>query len=194
MDIYLFQLINGLAGHSAWLDEFMVAVAKYAPVFLAGLLLLLWISYRQPYQRAAFLAGLAALLALGVGQVIGWIVARPRPYALAAHILIARTADTSFPSDHATLAFAIAALFWVYQRRLSLALFALAVVLSFARVYVGAHYPSDTLAGALLGITFGLGVGKLSLQNPFKQWISSLFSLLARWRLAAKGPESTQSI
>ncbi len=186
MDIVLFKLINGLAGHSAWLDLFMTTVAKYTPVLLAGILILLWITYKETSQRAAFLAGISVLIALGLAQVIGWIVERPRPYAYAAHVLIARTTDTSFPSDHATLAFAIAALLWHFHRKLSLGLFALGALLAFSRVYVGAHYPFDTVGGALLGSLVGWGIGKISLQKPFRSWIAVLFSFLSRLRLAAK--------
>jgi undecaprenyl-diphosphatase len=185
MDIYLFQLINGLSGNSAWLDSIMIVTAQYTPVLLALLLALLYLSFREKSQRAAILSGISVLMALGIGQVIGWIVNRPRPYFFATHVLIGRTVDSSFPSDHATLAFALAMLLWYYHKNLSLSLLALAVLLSFARVYVGAHYPTDVLGGAILGSVVGLVVGKLSLQSPWKNWLKASLSYLSRWRLAA---------
>ncbi len=186
MDIHLFRLINALSGHNTWLDTFMVVTAKYTPVFLALVLAFLYLTFREKPQRAALLAGISALLALGIGQVIGWVVHRPRPYAYAIHVLIARTTDSSFPSDHATLAFAVAMLLWYYHRKLSIGLFALAMVLSFARVYVGAHYPSDVLGGAVLGSVVGIIIGKLSLRSPWKAWLTTLLAYLSRWRLAAR--------
>jgi undecaprenyl-diphosphatase len=185
MDIYFFQLINGISGHFAWLDSFMIVTAQYSPVFLALVLALLYLSFREKSQRAALLAGISAFLALGIGQVIGWIVNRPRPYSLATHVLIGRTVDSSFPSDHATLAFAVALLLWYYHKKLSLSLLALALMLSFARVYVGVHYPTDVLGGAILGSGVGLVVGKLSLRSPWKDWLKAFLSYLSRWRLAA---------
>lgn len=186
MDIQLFRMINGLSGHFAWLDTFMVIIALYTPVLLAVILALLYLSFRERYQKAALLAGIAALLALGIGQIVGWEIHRARPYAYAIQVLISRTNDVSFPSDHATLAFAIAALLWHYHRKLSFGLFALGVLLGFSRVFVGAHYPLDVLGGAVLGSLVGWGVGWLSLRSPWKEWIQAFFAYLSSWHLAVR--------
>ncbi len=184
MDLQLFHFINGLSGHFTWLDAFMKAMALYSPVLLALVLVILYLSYREKSQQAALLAGISALVALGVGQVIGVLVHRARPYAYALHVLVAPTADKSFPSDHATLAFAIAMLLWYYHRKLSIGLFALAVLIGFSRIYVGVHYPTDVIGGAILGSASGLVVGKLSFLSPWKDWLKAFFSYLSRWRLA----------
>ena len=67
-----------------------------------------WLRWRPEWQRAAALAGLAALLALGIGQLVGMAFPRARPYAVTtATALVPHAPDTSFPSDHATLALSI---------------------------------------------------------------------------------------
>ncbi|HEV2018729.1 MAG TPA: phosphatase PAP2 family protein [Gemmatimonadaceae bacterium] len=111
LDYVLFRAINGWAGRSQALDAIMVACAKFLPVVFALVLVGLWLTWRPTNQRAAFLAGISALVALGIGQLIGMALPRPRPY-LTHHVnrLISPTADTSFPSDHATLGFAVAVL------------------------------------------------------------------------------------
>jgi undecaprenyl-diphosphatase len=58
----------------------------------------------------------------------------------------------SFPSGHATVAFACATVLALAVPRLRLPLFALAALIAFSRVYVGVHYPFDVLAGAALGV------------------------------------------
>jgi undecaprenyl-diphosphatase len=69
------------------------------------------------------------------------------------HLLIARSADPSFPSDHATATFAIAAVFLLHgMRRLGLGFLAAALLVTFSPVYVGTHYASDVLGGAQTGI------------------------------------------
>jgi undecaprenyl-diphosphatase len=86
--------------------------------------------------------------------VIGGYVDRARPYTAlpAAHVLIARSSDFSFPSDHATTAGAIAVgLLLLHRRRWGIIASAAAIVMAVARVYVGVHYPGDVLAGLALG-------------------------------------------
>jgi membrane-associated phospholipid phosphatase len=188
MDAFLFQQINGLAGHNPGLDTFMALCAKYLPVLFALFLLVLWFTRRQ---RVAFLAGISVLLALGIAQIINGIFLRPRPYTVyaAVHLLVERTSDPSFPSDHATLAFAIAALVWQFNRKLGWLLFALAVFQGFARVYVGAHYPSDILGGAILGILVSMAIGKISQLPVIRRLLNSLFGWLAKWHLAREDQE-----
>src|SRR6266852_8586307 len=146
LDYTLFRSVNGLAGRSGALDAVMIASAKYLPFVFAAALVGYWISWRPRNQRAALLAGVSALIALGIGQIMGKLLPRPRPY-LSHSItqLIPPSLDTSFPSDHAILGFAVAIMVWKFNRRVGLVLLLLAVVMAFARVFVGAHYPGDVL-------------------------------------------------
>jgi membrane-associated phospholipid phosphatase len=72
------------------------------------------------------------------------------------HVLVSRSADPSFPSDHAAAAAAIAVVVLLVHRRLGVLVLALAALVCFARVYVGAHYPGDVLAGAGIGVVVAL--------------------------------------
>lgn len=77
-----------------------------------------------------------------------------RPYdAGLTDLMIAPSTDYSFPSDHATAAFAIAVTFLLHgMRRRGLAFLAAAVLVATSRVYVGTHFVSDVLGGAATGI------------------------------------------
>ena len=187
MDDHLFFAINGLAGHSHVLDAIMVASAKYLPVVFGLALVALWLSWRPENQRGAFLAGASALIALGIGQLVGIAFPRPRPY-LSHQVtqLIARSADTSFPSDHATLGFAVAVMVWTFNRRAGAALLLLALLLGFSRVFVGAHYPGDVFGGAVLGSITSLVLSVLSCRPPLVTGIDKLMELFSRWKLAAR--------
>jgi undecaprenyl-diphosphatase len=186
LDYTLFHAMNGLAGRSATLDAVMIGSAKYLPYVFALALVALWFSWRPRNQRGALLAGVSALVALGIGQLIGKAFPRPRPYlGHAVNQLIPRSLDTSFPSDHAILGFAIAVMVWRYNRRAATALLALATLMAVARVFVGAHYPGDVLAGVVLGALTSIALAALSERRPIAPFLEAVFRILRRWRLAA---------
>jgi len=80
-------------------------------------------------------------------------VANPEPQTL-----VDLPPTHSFPSGHATVAFACATTLALALPRLAVPLYALAVLIAASRVYVGVHYPLDVLAGAVLGVAIALVV------------------------------------
>ncbi|MCA1595098.1 MAG: undecaprenyl-diphosphatase [Chloroflexi bacterium] len=187
VDFALFQTINDLSAHSALLDTFMVLVAKYGPVVFAATLVGLWLTRRAEQQRGALLAGLSTLVALGLGQLIGLVYPRPRPYLdHTVRLLVARVHDTSFPSDHATLGFAVAVMVCQFNRKVGLGLILFALVLAFARVFVGAHYPGDVIGGALLGGGVSALAGWLCRRGRLQTALDRLMALLARTGIAVR--------
>jgi undecaprenyl-diphosphatase len=82
---------------------------------------------------------------------------------------------SSFPSDHAAFSFTAATCLLFISRRLGiLALFYSFFVICFPRVYLGIHYPTDIVVGALLGIAMAFWVKLSSLRTavtrPFLRW------------------------
>jgi membrane-associated phospholipid phosphatase len=114
MDSAAYRAVNRLAAHTSWLHWLFIALAKYGIVLFAVGLVAAWWSARQANEpegvMAAVWAGASALIALGLAQVIGGVVDRARPYTAmpTARVLVSRTTDFSFPSDHATIAGAVA--------------------------------------------------------------------------------------
>jgi undecaprenyl-diphosphatase len=186
LDYAVFHAVNGFAGRNSILDAVMIASAKYLPIAFAVALLALWLSWRARNQRGALLAGVSALVALGLGQLIGKALPRPRPYlSHTVNQLIPPSLDTSFPSDHAILGFAVAVMVWRYNRRAGAALLVLATVMAIARVFVGAHYPADVLGGAALGAVTSVVLATLSERPPIVHLLDAVFRILRRGRLAA---------
>ena len=156
LDTDITHWINSFAGMHAALDASMVAITQFGVPLIVALVVLQWWSGpdRALVRHTAVSAGLAVLLGLAVNQVILLFVHRPRPYDMGVtQLLIARSADWSFPSDHATVVAAIVAAFGIqrFHHRAS-ALGVLALLVCLSRVYVGTHYVTDVLGGAAVGI------------------------------------------
>jgi undecaprenyl-diphosphatase len=81
------------------------------------------------------------------------LFARPRPYNELQNVrlLVACTGSFSFPSGHAAASFAVASIIGHFFRRAAIPAFFIAVLVAFSRIYVGVHYPSDVLGGAVWG-------------------------------------------
>jgi membrane-associated phospholipid phosphatase len=96
-------------------------------------------------------------VAIGLNYLIKLIVRRPRPVLEGLPPLGGAPSSLSFPSAHALSSFAVAtAMFRVDPA--TAGAFLVAGALSLGRPYLGMHYPSDVLAGALLGVLLGLAV------------------------------------
>ena len=145
---YLFQAINGLAGKYAVLDWLMIACATYFVLALLGLLVYLFIKNKKKF----LLVFLAMLVSWGIGELIKLLFYTPRPFAQGATQLIQHAADSSFPSNHAAAFFSVAfALFFIKKKKLGIIFLGVALIVSFARIFTGLHYPIDILGGALIG-------------------------------------------
>lgn len=157
MDLGLYHALNGLAGESSLFDHLLRWAAQDLPLLMAIVIAAAWFwpglaEDRALRQRLAVYAVGAALLGLGVAQVIAHLWMRDRPYiGHTSHLLIPPSGDPSFPSDHAVGGFGLAMPFVFARRRTGWLLLAMASILAVARVAVGTHYPSDVLGGAVLG-------------------------------------------
>lgn len=164
LDAQLFADVNGFAAATPGLHPFLLAYASYGIALFAALMLAGWWVARgkadPPTMAKALWAPLGMLIALGINQLIVAAVNEPRPYATLPGILVLapRSLDPSFPSDHAVVAGAVTAGLFLVSRRLGWLSTVAAVVMAFARVYVGVHYPHDVAAGLVLGAAICLVV------------------------------------
>jgi undecaprenyl-diphosphatase len=156
-DVRLAESANTFAQHHDGWEDAARAYAHYSePLFIAGIVLLAiaGLVLRRPrILSASVLAVAAAGGAVTIAAVLARIVNRPRPFVShpQIHAFLAHAPDPGFPSDHATAAFAIAAVLLLRLGRWALPVLVAAAALAVSRVLVGVHYPDDVLAGALLG-------------------------------------------
>ena len=106
-------------------------------------------------REAWLVCALLGPVAIGLNYLVKLIVRRPRPVLEGLPSLGGAPSSLSFPSAHATSAFAVATAMSRVEPWGALA-FVLALALALGRPYLGMHYPSDVLAGALLGVLLGL--------------------------------------
>jgi len=156
LDVAATRAINGWAETRAAVDLLMIwASAVGVQLMILAVAGQWWRRSDRLHTRHALIAaGFSFLLGLSLNQLVSLLVHRVRPYdGGVTRLLIERSSDFSFPSDHTTAAFAIAAAIILHgMRRLGLGLLALALLVTLSRVYVGTHYAGDVLGGALTGI------------------------------------------
>src|SRR6478752_9325357 len=142
----LFLRVNDFAIATPWLHGPFGIYANYGIVVFAGLLVAgWWIARRSDdptTMAAAIWSPVGTLVAVAVNQPIVAFVHEARPYDTLTGILVlaAPTTDPGFPSDHATMAGAVAAGLFLVNRRLGVVAMLAAVVMAFSRVYIAAHY------------------------------------------------------
>jgi 4-amino-4-deoxy-L-arabinose transferase-like glycosyltransferase/membrane-associated phospholipid phosphatase len=168
----------------------------FLPVALVVAGVLVW----KGNARARLLVlSLALLLGIGDGFFINPIkkaVARPRPFVEIpeAKVLVGRGQSGSMPSSHTSTWFALTVIAAAYYRRSWRLLFPLAATVGFSRVYLGVHYPTDVLAGALMGAGYaGAGLWLLGRIWTYAgaRWFPVWFAQLPAWIPApAKGGTS----
>jgi undecaprenyl-diphosphatase len=152
----IFDSINDLAGHVAILDRLMEWAAQYAVFAIFAIVVASWFiraGTGADRRMAVYTAAAAAVAGLAVTLAIQHFYFHPRPFVARTDyvLLVDHSADTSFPSEHTTVAFGMAAGIGVYRLRLGAVLIALASATAFSRVFVGIHYPGDVAAGAAIG-------------------------------------------
>jgi len=158
VDYRLYHSINlFVAGHD-WLGSAVGFLETWAvPLFglaTIGLWFLARPGGRRKWKLASASAITSAAVALLVAQAISKTWPRERPFVAHpdAHVWGSRSHDPSFPSDHASAAFGIAFAIFLFDRVVGAIFLGAATLIAVGRVFVGAHYPADVLAGTLVGI------------------------------------------
>lgn len=157
LDVQIFNSINNLAGQYLWLDTFAIFFAEYLPWILIVFLFLFLLKDFKRYWKMVFLGFFVAILTRGFVEIIRWFLPRPRPFIENnVNLLLSHLNVPSFPSGHAVFFFALSTIVYFYNKKIGILFFVSSLLIGFSRIFVGIHWPSDILAGALLGILCGL--------------------------------------
>ncbi len=154
----LFLAINAPDHPAAFIVTFAELAATWLVYAAAALVPALWI-WGHPRARAALLATvLGVFVALGVNQVLGLLWHEPRPFMIGlGHTLAFHVVENSFPSDHATFLWSLG---WALiatgaARRWGVMVCFAGLLVAWARVYLGLHFPIDMAASFLVALTSG---------------------------------------
>ena len=154
-----FALLNGIQTlRTDWLDPLMVAVSSLCDhgevwILLAAVLL----AFKKTRRVGAVLAVALILDLIAVNGILKPLIGRVRPCAVNPSVPLLTTVppDSSFPSGHTASSFAAVGALWACRSRLRVPALVLAAAIAFSRLYLYVHWPSDVLAGAVIGWALG---------------------------------------
>lgn len=140
------------------LDTIMIGVSALGDggflwIALGVLFLLLGRKKRTWIRRGWMVLLSLAGNALVCNVILKPLVNRTRPYVLMGYdILIPPVGDASFPSGHTAASFAAATAIYAMDRKWGILAYVFAALMGFSRLYLGVHFPTDVLAGAVCGV------------------------------------------
>jgi len=167
LDKDIFFLINRIS--NPFLDSFFVSITYIgSTLFWILMIILFWMKNNRKISIRLIFALLIDSLLL---VFLKWFFIRPRPSARFENIeVLSEDFGPSFPSGHSERVFSSAVIIGSVYKKLRYLLFLLAVLISFSRIYIGVHYPLDSLIGSLNGIM----VGYITLLLPTKKFQNRL--------------------
>lgn len=193
LDESVFRALNQ-AGSNLGLDLFMVALTvlgmTYILVFAGPVL------WWKKHRELGFDVVVVIIISDLVVEVLKVVFMRERPPAVLSDVhtlswgFLTTATSPSFPSGHASRAFAMATLIaFGTRRRTGVSVFGLAALIGLSRIYLGLHWPSDVVAGAVVGMVLALAI----------RWIGQRDNIYTRarsravsWLRGLKHPEGAR--
>jgi len=163
-DHNIFFIINSIS--NPFLDSFFIFITYLgSSVFWILMILLFWM--RKQKKVSIYL--IFAFIIDSISSIfLKWLFVRPRPYECLSNLKVLGfeiDIGPSFPSAHTQRAFSGATILSSIYKKFRITFFILAFLVGLSRIYIGMHYPIDTLIGMINGILFGL----ISLTFPTKK-------------------------
>jgi undecaprenyl-diphosphatase len=159
IDVVLFRFINSTLANPVT-DKIMPFITDVKNWYLLYIFLWFLILFKGGKYRVGLAIGMILLVAISdqlSSTLLKHLFERPRPCKVLenVHLLVGCTDSYSFPSSHAVNNFAAAMFFTYFYKHLKWILFSVASIMALSRIFVGVHYPSDVIGGALIGIAIG---------------------------------------
>lgn len=169
---------------SSRLDKFMFKITNLGGAIFISLLAIVLVLFGNENIRKI---GLESMLVLFISQsivhTIKKILSRERPYKMIEHLNTFGISlkDYSFPSGHTTASFSMATTLALNIPRIWIVLYLLALLIGISRIYLGVHYPTDVMAGIIIGISTSLLV-HMNLLDWVELLNNNLVNILSTYR------------
>lgn len=164
IDVYIFHFINGFAGRWMPLDYLGIFFARYFEyVLLLSLLISLAVNFKRYWRMVVEALVASVFVRFILVSFFYWLHFRARPFVNNdVNLLVAYdSAKTALPSGHASFYFALSTIIYAYNKKAGILFYVGSFMIVLGRVFVGIHWPSDILAGGVLGVVMGLVLNAL---------------------------------
>ena len=169
------QILLLIQDHLRWepLNPFVIGFTRSGEFGLIWIVITVLLLLFKKTRRAGLCSALALIASLCVTNFfLKNYVARIRPYEVVQGLnsLVGPVGEWSFPSGHASSSFAAAiAIYKSRPKRLGVPCVILAVLMCLSRLYIGVHYPSDVIGGAVIGGLLGLVIFWIFGEKDYKR-------------------------
>jgi undecaprenyl-diphosphatase len=155
----LFFIINAPEHPAPWMFSLARFFAQDCILVVPLILCVGWLGSTNKVRYGLLEATMSGIFGLSGNLLIGLLWQHPRPFMIGiGHTLIPHIADSSFPSDHLTLVWAVAFSLCLHResRTVGTALAVLGIPIAWARVYLGVHFPFDIFGSAIVAIVIAI--------------------------------------
>lgn len=156
----------------SFLDDAMTFITSLGNAGIVWIIITIIFICMKKYRKTGITMAVALILSLLVGNIVlKPLVARIRPFDANefTKLLISAPKDFSFPSGHTMSSITCAVVLLLDKNKIWIPAMILAVLISFSRMYLYVHYPSDVISGAIIGIVMAFCakwiVGKMKFNN-----------------------------
>ncbi|MBE6053866.1 MAG: phosphatase PAP2 family protein [Clostridium sartagoforme] len=163
LDISILNLIREIFSNSI-MDKVMTFITRLGDSGFIWILIGFVLLAQKKYRKSGFVLLIALLITSIIGEgILKNIIQRPRAFITYPDIsiIIKPPASYSFPSGHTSSSFAAAVVLGYYFKSWKYIFYIFASLIAFSRLYLFVHYPSDIVAGIILGVTCALVTIKL---------------------------------